>query len=174
MKKNWKNLRANLTRSSMTDPFDFGDLVETFIFLDNSINFFRVPAVNDRVPNEKTHELFTALGYQMSENTAKYVSVVCDKDNKGNYDFEGFIEGQLFVRFSLDHFWHNAQKTNATALPFETMREILPWMGVEGASEEEARALFNIADTDKSGAIDPEEFLVVVVKLKQPDRTKDF
>jgi len=169
--KNWKNLRANLTRSNMSEAFDLGDLIESFIFLDNSTNFFRVPAVDNRVPNDKTHELFSAMGYQFNENTSKYVAVVADRDGVGSYDFEGFIEGQLFVRFSLDHFWHNAQKINAQALPFETMKEILPWMGVEHATEEEARSLFAIADTDGSGAIDPEEFLVIVVKLKQPQRS---
>jgi len=172
--KIWKNLRANVSRSGMEDEFDFGDWIEGYLFLDSSARNFNAVAQNERAPNGSLHQLLQNGGYVISENTAKFVAVIADKNNSGSFDFEGFIEAQLFIRFSLDHFWHHAQKINAQALPYASMKECLPWLGVNNASEQEATRLFRLADSDNSGAVDPEEFLVIVVKLRNPDRTRNL
>lgn len=114
--------------------------------------------------------MFQAYGYTLTENAAKYVAIMADLEAKGEFNFGGWIVGQLFVRFSLDHFYYNSQKVGGD-LPFESLKECLPWMGVEDASDEEAKRLFTLADADGNGTIDAEEFLIIIIRLKHPDRT---
>eukprot|EP01129_Flabellula_baltica_P005881 TRINITY_DN215_c0_g1_i1.p2 TRINITY_DN215_c0_g1~~TRINITY_DN215_c0_g1_i1.p2 ORF type:complete len:223 (+),score=74.03 TRINITY_DN215_c0_g1_i1:542-1210(+) len=165
----WKNIRAGINRSKMTDPVDFGDLYDAFVFLDSSARlFFSVAGESDVVTNDKCFELFQMSGYTFSEDAGNAVVAAADEDNTGSFDLEGWIRVQLFVRFSIDHFWANARELGeeTTALPFETMKEIFPWMGVENASDEEARKLFDEADADGNGTIDLDEFLVILSKIK--------
>jgi len=99
------------------------------------------------------------------------MTLIADKNNQGSFDFEGFIEAILYIRFSLDHFYNIASKYGKENLSFEALKECLPWMGVNNADENESYRLFQLADADNSGEVDPEEFLIIAIRLREPQRS---
>ena len=67
------------------------------------------------------------------------------------------------------HF-NQADKGGDGQLSFEDFAHTLEYLGLGNVSQEEAKKIFEEADTDKSGEIDVPEFVELVIRMKFPDK----
>eukprot|EP01129_Flabellula_baltica_P011620 TRINITY_DN5128_c0_g1_i1.p1 TRINITY_DN5128_c0_g1~~TRINITY_DN5128_c0_g1_i1.p1 ORF type:complete len:235 (-),score=62.73 TRINITY_DN5128_c0_g1_i1:10-693(-) len=157
-----------------SEPFYLDDVLETFDFLDETIRVVYCSVVTspvERVPDERVNELFKAAGYEVSDDTAKFIILASERaPGEEGVDLNGWISMHLFMRYAVDAFESKLSitddKPEEDSLPFEAMKEIFEWMKIDIESEEQARALFEETDTDGNGTIDIDEFLIFMTKVK--------
>jgi len=171
------NLRTLFVGSpSEDDPVSYYQFLDAATFLSPIKAGFSASdtSKSGKVPVNNSRTLWKNIGYEFKNpQVADYLAITCDREKSGSITFEGIISGVLFFRFAHTHF-AQADSGNKGVLGLEALRDKLPVLGVENASEEEAKRLFKEADTDGSGGIDPEEFAVLVVSLKFPDRAAEL
>eukprot|EP01121_Diplochlamys_sp_Union-15-3_P014206 TRINITY_DN449_c0_g1_i2.p1 TRINITY_DN449_c0_g1~~TRINITY_DN449_c0_g1_i2.p1 ORF type:complete len:250 (-),score=75.96 TRINITY_DN449_c0_g1_i2:76-825(-) len=165
------NLITYFTGTDPSQPVNYYGFLEIAAFLTEAQKAFQTASGGSgAIANDNAATAWKALGYEFKHpRTYKLLAIASDRDNKGSFNYDGFVSGLLFFRFALQHF-EAADKGNKGHLSYEEVKAKLPWLGVDNASDDLAHKLFSAADTDKSGGIDPEEFAAMVVSLKFSDR----
>eukprot|EP01121_Diplochlamys_sp_Union-15-3_P014205 TRINITY_DN449_c0_g1_i1.p1 TRINITY_DN449_c0_g1~~TRINITY_DN449_c0_g1_i1.p1 ORF type:complete len:229 (-),score=57.49 TRINITY_DN449_c0_g1_i1:51-737(-) len=165
------NLITYFAATDPSQPVNYYGFLEIAAFLTEAQKAFHsASGGSGSIANDHAENAWKALGYVFKHpRTYKLLAIAADRENKGSFSYDGFVSGLLFFRFALQHF-EAADQGNKGHLSFEEVKAKLPWLGVDNASDDLAHKLFNAADTDKSGGIDPEEFAAMVVSLKFPDR----
>lgn len=115
--------------------------------------------------------LLQQLNYKIDPSVIKLLQVVADREFKGYFELNGFISCLLFLMYSQIEF-NEADEQKTGSLTFEQVKELLPSLGLSDASEEDARKLFDEIDLDKSGTLEYEEFIGLIIKLRFPEQVK--
>lgn len=145
---------------------------QTFVWLWEYLtagkNFFNAVAQNGVAQVTQLDNLLIQLHYKLDPSTFRLLYVVVDREFKGVFGLNEFIFCLTFLRFAHNQFTE-ADVDKTGGLTFQQIKDTLPDLGLEDATEAQARKLFDEVDLDKSGTVEFEEFVGLVVKLRFPD-----
>lgn len=131
-------------------------------------SFFNSVSQNGVAQVQQLDNLLSQLHYKLDSSTYRLLYVVVDRDFKGFFGLDEFVFCLSFLKFANNQFFDSdVDKTGS--LTFQQLKDTLPDLGLEDATEEQARRLFDEVDLDKSGTVEFEEFVGLVVKLRFPD-----
>ena len=114
-----------------------------------------------------------AEGFEFNEKVCKACSIVADRELSGSFDFTGAVGLIIYIQFVMVHF-NQADTSGDGKLQFDEIKSKFGYLGVGNVSETEARKFFDEADSDKSGEIDPEEFVELVIRIRFPEKYNQF
>lgn len=144
---------------------EFPIFVNTWSFLTHAKNVFLSNSQDGKCTDLAL--LLPYLSYKLDPSVINLLRVVVDREFKGYFDLNGFMSGVLFLMYSQTEF-NDVDEQSTGSLTFEQVRDLLPNLGLFDASEEDARKLFDEIDLDKSGTLEYEEFIGLVIKLRFP------
>lgn len=150
-----------------TDVIEFQSFLSTWSFLLAGKRLFNDVAQNGKVSNDKLESILLQLNYKLDPSTVKLMYCVVDKKFEGSFDLHGLYTGLLFLVYALYEF-RDADEEKTGSLVFDRVKLLLPELGLD-ATEEEARKIFDEIDLDKSGTVEYEEFIGLVIKLRFPN-----
>jgi len=146
----------------------FGAFLWYYDMLMHAVSLFNGKAANGRVATSEVGPFLVGLGYtSLAPRTVKALETLTDSTNTGTFEYNNFITTLLFIRFALNLFG-SADSEAKGHLTFQQMEGLLPNLNIHGASPQQAKAIFDAHDLDKSGTMDPFEFIDLALSLKFP------
>eukprot|EP01091_Cochliopodium_minus_P009034 TRINITY_DN214_c0_g2_i1.p1 TRINITY_DN214_c0_g2~~TRINITY_DN214_c0_g2_i1.p1 ORF type:complete len:224 (+),score=63.01 TRINITY_DN214_c0_g2_i1:109-780(+) len=158
-----------------SDEFYYGQFLQLISFLTAIKDSFENLDTNKsgKVSNSKIQEFLKVNGYEFNEAVAKACSIVADRELTGSFDLTGAVGVIIYLQFVMVHFTQ-ADTSGDGKLQFDEIKTKFDYLGVHGLTEENAKKFFEEADSDKSGEIDPEEFVQLVIRIKFPEKFKQL
>jgi hypothetical protein len=146
----------------------FGAFLWFYDILMHAVTLFNGKAANGRVATAEVGPFLVALGYtNLAPRTVKALETLTDSTNSGSFEYNNLVTTILFIRFALNLFG-SADAEGKGHLTFQQMEGLLPNLNIHGASPAQAKAIFDAHDLDKSGTMDPFEFIDLALALKFP------
>jgi Ca2+-binding EF-hand superfamily protein len=146
----------------------FGAFLWFFDMLTHAVTLFNGKAANGRVASTEVGNFLSSMGYaNLAPRTVTALQTLTDPTHSGGFDFNSFVTTLLFIRFALNLFG-SADSEGKGHLTFQQLEGLLPNLNIHGASPQQAKAIFDAHDLDKSGTMDPFEFIDLALALKFP------
>jgi len=146
----------------------FGAFLWFYDMIMHAVTLFNAKATNGRVATSEVGGILSALGYStLAPRTVKALETLTDSTHSGSFDYNNLVTTLLFIRFALNLF-ASADTEGKGHLTFQQMEGLLPNLNIHGASPAQAKVIFDTHDLDKSGTMDPFEFIDLALALKFP------
>lgn len=146
----------------------FGTFLWFYDMLTHAVTLFNGKATNGRVASAEIGGLLAAMGYtSLAPRTVTGLQTLTDPTHSGSFDYNALVTTLLFIRFALNLFG-SADAEGKGHLTFQQMEGLLPNLNIHGASPQQAKVIFDTHDLDKSGTMDPFEFIDLALTLKFP------
>jgi len=148
-----------------TDTIQFGIFVWLYDTLTFARTLFHAKAHNSTVDAAELGGVLTALHYPLDERTLKAVRTLTTSQQ--SFTYEQLVSTIVFLRFAYNTFAIADTNKNGK-LDLKALETVLPVVGLE-YNHDQASKLFGDIDLDKSGTIEPNEFLCFVIHLRFPN-----
>lgn len=146
----------------------FGVFMWFYDLIMHAVTLFNGKANNGRTATSEVGPFLVAMGYSnLDARTIKALETMTDPTHSGSFDYNAFVSTLLFIRFALNLFG-SADTEGKGHLTFDQTAALLPNLNIHGATQEQAKAIFDAHDLDKSGTMDPFEFIDLALTLKFP------
>jgi len=146
----------------------FGAYVWLWDILNHATHLFGQKQANNVVADSELAGILGALGFNnIDKRTVHGLTVLVDPANSGHFGLHDLFGALFFIHFSLSLF-HAVDTEKKGSLLFAQFETVLPNLNITGVTSEQAQNIFNVHDLDKSGTMEPMEFIDLALVLKFP------
>lgn len=156
---------SKIADANSSGEVDFEEFCHLYGFLMDVKNIFAQFDTNkdNVIQTEELEKCLHDLLFHFSTEQVKYMYKMVDANHDGKVDYEEFTTLLLFIHLS-EKLFAIADTDGSNSVSIEELKKFLPFLGVK-ATDEEISTAFTKFDEDKSGSLQFEEFIALLMSL---------